>query len=254
MLKQEKLDVILEIVNTRGTITVKEIMNRLDISDMTARRYLQELADKDLLVRVHGGAEKLRSGSLLANERSNIEKQGLQIAEKQEIAKFAGHLVEERETIFIGPGTTLEFFARELPIDNIRVVTNSLPVFLILNERKLTDLILIGGNYRAITGAFIGTITLQDLANLQFSKTFVSCNGIKNQSIATFSEEEGEVQKLALENANKKYLLADHSKFDKFDFYTFYNISDIDTIISDSKLSQETLQDLSKQTNIIKPQ
>ena len=46
MLKQEKLDVILEIVNTRGTITVKEIMNRLDISDMTARRYLQELADK----------------------------------------------------------------------------------------------------------------------------------------------------------------------------------------------------------------
>ena len=78
MLKQEKLDTILEIVNTKGTITVKEIMNRLDISDMTARRYLQELADKDLLVRVHGGAEKLRTGSLLNNERSNVEKQGLQ--------------------------------------------------------------------------------------------------------------------------------------------------------------------------------
>ena len=58
MLKQEKLDNILETVNTKGTITVKEIMTRLDVSDMTARRYLQELADKDLLVRVHGGAEK----------------------------------------------------------------------------------------------------------------------------------------------------------------------------------------------------
>ena len=252
MLKQEKLDMILDIVNTRGTITVKEIMNRLDISDMTARRYLQELADKDLLVRVHGGAEKLRSGSLLANERSNVEKQGLQIAEKQEIAKFAGHLVEERETIFIGPGTTLEFFARELPIDNIRVVTNSLPVFIILNERKLTDLILIGGNYREITGAFVGTLTLQDIESLQFSKAFVSCNGIKDHAIATFSEEEGEVQKLALKNANQKILLADHSKFDKFDFYTFYNIADIDTIISDSKLSDETLKALSKQTKIIK--
>ena len=34
MLKQEKLDTILEIVNTKGTITVKEIMNRLDISDI----------------------------------------------------------------------------------------------------------------------------------------------------------------------------------------------------------------------------
>ena len=210
MLKQEKLDTILEIVNTKGTITVKEIMNRLDISDMTARRYLQELADKDLLVRVHGGAEKLRTGSLLNNERSNVEKQGLQTAEKQEIARFAGHLVQER------------------------------------------DLILIGGNYRSITGAFVGTLTLQDIASLQFSKAFVSCNGIKDHAIATFSEDEGEAQKLALENANKKYLLADHSKFDKFDFFTFYNISDIDTIITDSKLSDQTLQSLSKQTKIIK--
>lgn len=251
MLKQEKLDSILEAVNTKGTITVKEIMESLDVSDMTARRYLQELADKDLLVRVHGGAEKLRTGSLLNNERSNVEKQGLQIAEKQEISRFAGHLIDEGETIFIGPGTTLECFARELPIDNIRVVTNSLPVFLILNERKLTDLILIGGNYRSITGAFVGTLTLQDLTNLQFSKAFVSCNGIKDKAIATFSEEEGEVQRIALNNANKKYLLADHSKFNKFDFYNFYNISEIDTIVSDSKLSLDTFEDLSKQTTIL---
>ena len=111
MLKQEKLDNILETVNTKGTITVKEIMTRLDVSDMTARRYLQELADKDLLVRVHGGAEKIRTGSILNNERSNIEKQSLQIAEKQEISRFAGHLIDEGETIFIGivEGDALRF-------------------------------------------------------------------------------------------------------------------------------------------------
>ena len=63
--KAGKIDNILETVNTKGTITVKEIMTRLDVSDMTARRYLQELADKDLLVRVHGGAEKIRTGSIL---------------------------------------------------------------------------------------------------------------------------------------------------------------------------------------------
>ncbi|WP_112443721.1 DeoR/GlpR family DNA-binding transcription regulator [Streptococcus sp. 596553] len=253
MLKQEKLTKILEIVNSKGTITVKQIMDEIAVSDMTARRYLQELADKDLLIRVHGGAEKLRTNSLLTNERSNIEKQALQTAEKQEIARFAGSLVEERETIFIGPGTTLEFFARELPIDNIRVVTNSLPVFLILSERKLTDLILIGGNYREITGAFVGTLTLQNLSNLQFSKAFVSCNGIQNGALATFSEEEGEAQRIALTNSNKKYLLADNSKFNKFDFYTFYNVSNLDTIVSDSKLSDSILFELSKLTKVIKP-
>ena len=48
----------------KGTITVKQIMDEIAVSDMTARRYLQELADKDLLIRVHGGAEKLRTNSL----------------------------------------------------------------------------------------------------------------------------------------------------------------------------------------------
>ena len=60
------------------------------------------------------------------------------------------------------------------------------------------------------------------------------------------------MQKLELKNANKKILLADHSKFDKFDFYTFYNIADIDTIISDSKLNDKTLKALAKETQIIK--
>ena len=252
MLKSERKQIILSQLKQDGFVTLENLTVLLsDTSESTIRRDLDELAADGQLKRVHGGAEKLRTGSLLSNERSNVEKQALQITEKQEIAKFAGHLVEERETIFIGPGTTLEYFARELPIDNIRVVTNSLPVFLILNERKLTDLILIGGNYREITGAFVGTLTLQYLSSLQFSKAFVSCNGIKEHAIATFSEEEGEVQRIALNNANKKYLLADHSKFNKFDFYTFYNISEIDTIVSDAKLSQETFEELSKQTTII---
>ena len=73
--------------------------------------------------------KKLRTGSLLNNERSNVEKQGLQIAENKKLAVLPVILIDEGETIFIGPGTTLECFARELPIDNIRVVTNSLPVF-----------------------------------------------------------------------------------------------------------------------------
>ncbi len=58
---------------------------------------------------------------LLSTSNVSRQKQGLQIAENAQTP--VGHLVEERGTIFIGPGTTLEFFARELPIDNIRVVT-----------------------------------------------------------------------------------------------------------------------------------
>ena len=86
MLKQEKLDSILEAVNTKGTITVKEIMESLDVSDMTARRYLQELADKDLLVVCMVVLKKPRTGSLLNNERSNVEKQGCRLLKNKKLA------------------------------------------------------------------------------------------------------------------------------------------------------------------------
>ena len=84
-------------------------MAHLDVSDMTARRYLQELADKDLLVRVHGGAEKIRTGSILNNERSNIENK-LTNRRKQEISRFAGHLIDEGETIFYWSRDNLGIF------------------------------------------------------------------------------------------------------------------------------------------------
>ena len=70
-------------------------MTRLDVSDMTAGRYLQELADKDLLFWVHGGAEKIRTGSIFKTMNVPILKNKAQIAEKQEISRFAGHLIDE---------------------------------------------------------------------------------------------------------------------------------------------------------------
>ena len=43
MLKRERLHKIVEMVNTQGIITVNEIINKLNVSDMTIRRDLDEL-------------------------------------------------------------------------------------------------------------------------------------------------------------------------------------------------------------------
>ena len=63
MLKQEKLDNILETVNTKGTITVKEIMTRLDVSDMTVRTLLARVGRQGFTCSSTMGAEKIRTGS-----------------------------------------------------------------------------------------------------------------------------------------------------------------------------------------------
>lgn len=133
----------------------------------------------------------------------------------------------------------------------MRIVTNSLPVFNILSRSSSVDLLLVGGEYRPITGAFVGTISLQSISNIRFSKAFISVNGIVGNSIYTYSEAEGEVQKAVLDHADEKYLIADSSKFGRHDFYEFYKVSDFDHVITDAAISEETLRELSAVTDVI---
>lgn len=55
-MKSERQQAILDLLDQHHSVTVNEISNTLGVSAMTIRRDLAELADKGLLVRVHGGA------------------------------------------------------------------------------------------------------------------------------------------------------------------------------------------------------
>lgn len=250
MLKRERLQIIQELVQKHGIITVKELINRLDVSDMTIRRDLDELAVSGKLIRVHGGAQSLDSSQ--NNELTHLEKKEIHLVEKQQIAKKAAQLIEEGDTIYIGPGTTQELIERYLPtMSNLRVVTNSLPIFQTWKAKKNIDLILVGGNYRQRSGAFIGGLANDTLAELKFNKAFVGVNGIHNESMMTANTEEGTSQSVALNNAKEKIVLADQFKINRDDFYQFYNLYDVDRLITNSQLSEDILAHYQQFTQVI---
>lgn len=238
-------------IESAGQVSVGEIMDALSVSDMTVRRDLIDLSQKGLLIRTHGGARTAVTAES-GYERSHAEKKSLHEEEKKQIAKSASARVNDGETVFLGPGTTLELLAYSIREKSIRVVTNSLPVFEILNHSSSVDLILTGGEYRSITGAFVGSIAVRALENMRFSKTFVSSNGIADNAVYTYSEAEGEIQKAALNSASERFLVADSSKFNNYDFYEFYKLSDIDCIITDSGIDDAALAELSEKCAVYK--
>lgn len=249
MLKKERLRYICEKVSTKGIITVHEIMQDLDVSDMTIRRDLDELEKAGKLLRIHGGAQSLTYS--LDHELSHMEKSYVQIDEKQAIAMYAATLIQEGETIYLGPGTTIQILATLLREKNVRVITNSYHVFDILMHAKQAKVVLIGGEYRDHTGTFVGPITNYDLSLLKFSKAFISCNGIYHDTITTYSLEEGEAQRIALNNARQKYLLADYTKFSREDFYTYYNLHDFDQVITDENIRPDVLQHYNQYSEVV---
>ena len=102
---------------------------------MTVRRDFTELEELGILKRTHGGAKS--KNTFQYKELSHEDKYVLNIEKKREIALKAVKLLEEGDTIFLGPGTTVELMAKEISLKSLRVLTNCLPIFEILSEKKV---------------------------------------------------------------------------------------------------------------------
>lgn len=231
MTKEQRFSEIIRMLNQSGIIRNSEIIEKLKVSDMTVRRDLTELENMGYLVKVHGGAR----GKNVYNykELSHDDKHTINSEAKDVIAHKALNLIEEGDTIFLGPGTTTEKLASLINNKVIRIVTNCLPIFQLLLPKVSSTfkVYLVAGEYREVTKCFFGDLSNIVLSKLHYSKIFFSANGVKGDEIMTSTFEETYTQKIAINNSEKKYLLLDSSKIGKEDFSTFYNLSNIDAVI-----------------------
>lgn len=249
MLKDARHQKILELVNANKIMRVTELTDILNVSSMTIRRDLVELEEDGSLIKVHGGARSKQSSD--NTELSHYEKQNINIEAKLEAVAKLIECIEDGENIFIGAGTTLELVPNLLTQKDLRIITNSLHVFNVLQENTNYEIILLGGTYRSRTGAFIGSITNTAISSMKTDKAFIGVNGIYNNLLTNYNEEEGNTQKMILDNAKKKYIIADSSKIGVLDFYHFYNLEDVDALITDTFISEQDIENCSKYTEVL---
>ncbi|MGX7418041.1 DeoR/GlpR family DNA-binding transcription regulator [Carnobacterium gallinarum] len=249
MLKDERLEKIVALIETKGIIKVSDITDLLGVTEMTVRRDLQILEEQGLVQRIHGGAKKIES--LNDRELSHLEKQEIHIEEKKKVAEIIAHLIVDGDTVFLGPGTTLEFVYDYLEISFAKIITNSIHVFNRFVGDDRFELILIGGTYRSRTGAFIGSFANETLNKIRVKKAFIGTNGVFQNNITTSSEEEGVTQSLVLDNANEKYIVADHHKLNQEDFYRFYCLDEITALITDDGVNPDVKNMYHTFTNVL---
>ncbi|WP_308748576.1 DeoR/GlpR family DNA-binding transcription regulator [uncultured Anaerococcus sp.] len=249
MLKEERQKIILDKLKENDIIQVSQMTDLLDVTDMTIRRDLKELEDKNLLVRIHGGAskvEKARSREF-SNEEKLLQNKDLKI----EIAKKINEIMAPDQNIFLGAGSTIEYVSEFIGEKKLNIFTNSLYLFRKLVFLDNVNIKLIGGEFRRVTGAFVGPLSLDIVAKMRFNQAFIGVNGVNKGKAYTYSPEEGILQKMILDNSFDRYLVADSSKLGYEDLYHFYNIEDA-RFITDSKISPDQSSEIEKYTEIIR--
>ena len=253
MLKIERHEAIINLCSHSGIITVADVSQKLGVSEMTIRRDFQELANLGKIIRVHGGARLPTNprGTSLKRELRHEEKLQINPAKKEYCAQLAAKFIVPGDTIFLGGGTTINYMVNYLPSVQIRVVTNSIPVFASLSNSNTTELHLIGGIYRSATGVLTGSIAEKSLQTLGVDRAFVGTTGIFNSEVFGSNAEIGSLLRAALNRAEQRFLVADSSKINQRDFYSFYRLNDFNALITDAEISQQQIDDLSFYTSII---
>jgi DeoR family glycerol-3-phosphate regulon repressor len=93
-----------------GRVIVEDLSSRFDVTPQTIRKDLNELCDKRLLTRVHGGA-------ILASSVQNVgydARRAIAMEAKEEIGHATAALIPSDASLFIIIGTTTEAVARAM--------------------------------------------------------------------------------------------------------------------------------------------
>lgn len=231
MLTNKRHDFILRELQKKKSVSVIDLVEQIGASESTIRRDLLEMDQQGLLKRVHGGAVALvKKNEPVENPLSERQLQHEQ--EKQDIAYHASQLVEKNDIVYIDSGSTTLKLLDYLQEKNATYITNGL-----LHAHLLAihgfKVICIGGEIRGVTGACVGSRAISEISRYHFTKGFFGTNGADGEyGFTTPDSEEASMKEKAFSLCEKRYVLCDHSKFNKISPVHFANIDEA-TIITD---------------------
>lgn len=220
MLTEERFAKILSILESKGSVTVQQLMTELNTSESTIRRDLTALDANGQLTKVHGGAiMKNAVYSTIDDEVVHRKEQNRK--EKEKIAEYAAGLIQAGDFVYLDAGTTTEFMIDYITERRAVFVTNAIIHAKKLAEKGFTVYIL-GGEFKAVTEAIVGEEAVVTLEKYNFTKGFWGTNGVSLQKgFSTPELKEALVKKKSMESCQKCYILADKSKFNQISSVTF---------------------------------
>lgn len=238
MMAEERRTQILQIIRSEGRARVNDLVNRFNTSAVTIRSDLNELHQRGVVLRSHGGAvlpdRILRESPV--NERLKAHAE-----EKRRIGAMAATLINDGETIILDSGTTTLEIARQLKNKQaLQVITNGVNIAAELLDARGVTIFIVGGTVRGESASIIGRSTEDMLEQFSADKLFLSGAGCDPDfGVSGANLEETTVNRAMLRIAREIILVADASKFSMRSMSRIAAFSEIDTVVSDTGLREE---------------
>jgi DeoR/GlpR family transcriptional regulator of sugar metabolism len=237
MYKCEREDEIMALLSESEYATVEYLSKKMNISASSIRRDLKNLEERGLVNRSYGGVKladatgKRIPFSLRSQENSLLKKQ---------IAKAALSLINEGDVIFLDGSSTALCLADLIPsINGVTVITNGIDVMSCLSNYEVRAYCTGGSKSKDNGAVLVGDYAERFLKDIRADVAFFSVQSISDcgDCFDCYAEEVA-VRKVMLQNARKKILLCDSSKWNKPSTFYQCNISELDYVVCDRDLNE----------------
>ncbi len=248
MYKEERQNAIIDLIEHKGRISVKDLAQQFNVSLMTIRRDLRLLEMSGALKTCYGGAY---SPTYVPLENINriYDRMKSHTQEKRQIAQAIARIIGFGEMVFLGSGTTTTYVAKALACrSDITVVSNALTVIEELATNAAMTVIAVGGFMRRNEYSFYGHFSESILKDLIVDKVIMGMRGIDSEhGLTSDYPMELNTDRMIINTGRSVIIAADNSKIGYVATSLVAPLSAVDMIVTDRKANPEIIAKIRQQ-------
>jgi DeoR/GlpR family transcriptional regulator of sugar metabolism len=229
MLKKERQEFILHQLNLHNKILCADLSNKMGVSDDTIRRDLQELAQGDKLIKVHGGA--LSKSFHTAFDRKMV----YNLEDKHIIAQKTAALVQSGMYILTSGGTSILEFAQSLDTNlNATFFTCSLNAAIEFAHHPSIEVVMIGDKVAKDSMLTTGASAVQTIESIQADLCILGINSLDTQfGLSENDWEVVQIKKAMIKASKKTICIGISEKLNSQQKIKVANLDEIDILITE---------------------
>jgi DeoR family transcriptional regulator, glycerol-3-phosphate regulon repressor len=223
---------MLEIARQRGRVEVEGLSSFFDVTPQTIRKDLNDLCDRSLLQRIHGGAVYPSGVTNFAYDARRT----LAAESKQLIGATAAKLIADNSSIILNIGTTTEQVALALRRhQGIMAITNNINVANILRDAPSAEVVIAGGVVRHSDGGIMGEATVDFIKQFKVDFAVIGASAIDREGvILDYDFREVKVSQAIISHARQTILVADNTKFERTAPVRIAELAMVDIFVTDA--------------------
>lgn len=238
---------IVETAKLHGRVFVEDLAERFAVSPQTIRKDLNDLCDRKLLTRIHGGAT-FPSGTenMLYEQRRLIASD-----EKAAIGAAAAAIIPDDASLFINIGTTTEAVGEALlKHGRLMVITNNINVANRMRVFPQFEVVIAGGVVRGSDGGIVGEAAVDFIRQFKVDYAVIGVSAIdQDGALLDFDFREVKVAQAIIANARHVILVSDATKFERAAPVRIGHLSQVDSFVTDL-CSNPTIREICRENSV----